>query len=172
VPPPAKKLNEMNLSRISLSLIFLTVLVSALITLSDFGSGSGSESTAAADDSLAAKANATYAAPVATGGLTPAAVADRFDPKPLDMTFTKTLVSDALKVNSAVLGTNSEPSLFPVTQVTNPVISNCDSKNVCTLKATLVNSDADITSVDFSTKVILVSGVFYFYGEPFSPPSL
>jgi hypothetical protein len=151
-----------------LSLIFLTVFVSALITLSDFGS----DSTAAADDSLATKVNAAYAAPVAGSGLTSMAVADRFDAKYLDISFTKTMPPDASKVNAMAPGTNSELPLFPVTQVTNPVISNCDSKNVCTLNATLVNSDADITSVDFSTKVILVSGVFYFYGEPFSPPSL
>jgi len=162
----------MNLSRISLSTILLAVVVTAVITLCDFGIDSGSQSIVAGYDSLANRANATYAAPVAAGGLTSTAAADRFDPKFVDLTFTKSLASDALKANSVALGADSELALIPVTQVTNPVISNCDSKNVCTLNATLVNSDADITSVEFSTKVILVSGVFYFYGEPFSPPSL
>jgi hypothetical protein len=63
-------------------------------------------------------------------------------------------------------------SLFPLAQITSAVISNCDANNVCTLSATLVNSDADTTSVDFSTKVILVAGAFYFYGDQSSTPSI
>jgi hypothetical protein len=157
----------MNLSRTSLTAILLTVVASAVITLTGFGSDSASDSTAAAD-SLATKVNA---ASVAVSGLTSTAVADRVDAEALDLSFTKTIAPDALNANSLILGTNSESSQFPMTQVTNPVISNCDSTKVCTLNATLVNSDVDTTSVDFSTKVILVSGVYYFYGDQFPTPS-
>lgn len=92
------------------------------------------------------------------------AVAVRVNAEHPDMSFTKTILPDAFDANS-------EPTPVPSTQVTNPVISNCDSTKVCTLNATLVNSDVDTTSVDFSTKVILVSGVYYFYGDQFSTPS-
>jgi|GEM_PF-1339666 len=159
----------MNLSRTSLSAILLTVVVSAVIALSGFDSGS--DSTAAADESLATKADAATAAPVASSGLTSTAVADRIVAEHPDMSFTKTIVPDVLDANSVGLATNSELTPVPSTQVTNPVISNCDSTKICTLNATLVNSDVDITSVDFSTKVILVSGVYYFYGDQFSTPS-
>jgi len=160
----------MNLSRISLS----TIVVSALMTLSacgGSGSSSGTSSTAAAD-SFAAKTNAAYAALATVSGLTSKAVADLFDAKYLDMSFTKAIVLDALTANSAALGTTPELSLFPLAQVTNPVISNCDANSVCTLSATLVNSDADITSVDFTTKVKLDSGVIYFYGDQSSTASI
>lgn len=158
----------MNLSRTSLS----TILVSALMTLSACGdSSSGSGSTAAAD-SFATKVSAAYASLATTSGLTSKSVADLFDAKYLDMGFTKDVVLNALKANSDALGTTPELSLFPLAQVTNPVINNCDANNICTLNATLVNSDADITSVDFSTKVKIDSGVIYFYGDQSSTPSI
>jgi len=156
----------MNLSRTSLSAILLTVVVGAVIALSGFDIGS--DSTAAADESLASKADA---APVASSGLTSMAVANRVGAEHPDMSFTKTIAPDALHANSVAPATNSELTPVPSTQVTNPVISNCDSSKVCTLNATLVNSDVETTSVDFSTKVILVSGVYYFYGDQFSTPS-
>ena len=84
----------------------------------------------------------------------------------------QTSVLAVFKANSDALATTPELSLFPLAQVTNPVITFCDGNNVCTLNATLVNSDADITSVDFSTKVIIVSGVVYFYGDQSSTPSI
>jgi len=147
----------MNLSRTSLS----TILVSALMTLSACG---GSDSTSAVD-SFVSKVNAAYAGLATSSGLTSAAVADLFDAKYLDMGSKKTDVLGTLSANSAALATSPELSLFPLAQVTNPVISNCDANSVCTLNATLINSDADTTSVDFSTKVIFVAGVFYFYGD-------
>ena len=162
----------MNFSRISLS----TIVVSALVTFSACGggnsnyvSGNGTETAVA---SFATKVNAAYAALVTGSGLTSTAVADLFDAKYLDMAFNKTSVLDVFKANSVALGTTPELSLFPLAQVTNPVITFCDANNVCTLNATLVNSDADTTSVDFSTKVILVSGVVYFYGDQSSTPSI
>jgi hypothetical protein len=144
-------------------MILLTGVVIAFITLSGFGTGS--DSSAAAGDSLVAKADSAQAAPIAVSGLASTAVADRVDAEHPDMSFTKSIVPDGSKANSVALGSNSELPLFPSTQVINPVISNCDSSKVCTLNATLINSDADTTSVDFSTKVIFVAGVFYFYGD-------
>jgi hypothetical protein len=164
-PLPTEHLN-MNISRTSLS----AIVVSALITLS--GCGGGSYSNTVAADSFAAKVNAAYGALATLSGLTSTAVADLFDAKYLDMSLTKTIVLDALKANAVALGTTPELSLFPLAQITSPVISNCDANNVCTLNATLVNSDADTTSVDFSAKVIIVSGVVYFYGDQSSTPSI
>jgi hypothetical protein len=164
--PLPTELQNMNLSRTSLS----TIVVSALMTLS--GCGGGSYSSAAAADTFATRVNAAYASFATVSGLTSTAVADLFDSKYLDMSFTKTIVLDALKASAAALGTTAELSLFPLAQITSPVISNCDANNVCTLNAILVNSDADTTSVEFSTKVIIVSGVIYFYGDQSSTPSI
>jgi len=161
----------MNFSRISLS----AIVVSALVTLSACGGGASSYVTNGAETaipSFGAKANAAYAALVTGSGLTSTAVAELFHPNYLDMAFNKTSVLDVLKANSVALGTTPELSLFPLVQVTNPVITLCDGNYVCTLNATLVNSDADTTSVDFSTKVIIVSGVMYFYGDQSSTPSI
>ena len=162
----------MNFSRISLP----TIVVSAFMTLSACGGGGSSyvsgNGTETAVASFGTKVNAAYAALVTGSGLTSTAVADLFDAKYLDMAFNKTSVLDVFKANSDALATTPELSLFPLAQVTNPVITFCDGNNVCTLNATLVNSDADTTSVDFSTKVIIVSGVVYFYGDQSSTPSI
>lgn len=162
----------MNLSRLSLS----SIVVSALVTLSACGgggssyvSGNGTETAAA---SFATKVSAAYTSLAASSGLTSAALADLFNANYLDMAFNKTSVLAVFKANSDALATTPELSLFPLAQVTNPVITFCDGNNVCTLNATLVNSDADTTSVDFSTKVIIVSGVVYFYGDQSSTPSI
>ena len=107
-----------------------------------------------------------------SSGLNAKTVADVFDAKYLDMGFTKTNLLEALTVSAVALGTSPELSLFPMAQVSNPKLSNCDANSVCTLDATLVNSDADITSISFSTKVIVVSGVVYLYGDQSSSTSI
>jgi hypothetical protein len=170
-PLPTEHL-YMNLSRLSLS----SIVVSALVTLSacggggsSYASGNGTETAAA---SFATKVSAAYTSLAASSGLTSAALADLFNANYLDMAFNKTSVLAVFKANSDALATTPELSLFPLAQVTNPVITFCDGNNVCTLNATLVNSDADTTSVDFSTKVIIVSGVVYFYGDQSSTPSI
>jgi hypothetical protein len=51
-------------------------------------------------------------------------------------------------------------------------LTGCDTKDICTLTGTLTNSDADITSVEFSTKVLVMSGVAYLYGDQSSNTSI
>lgn len=82
----------MNLSRLSLS----SIVVSALVTLSACGgggssyvSGNGTETAAA---SFATKVSAAYTSLAASSGLTSAALADLFNANYLDMAFNKTSV--------------------------------------------------------------------------------
>lgn len=157
----------MNLQRISLS----TVILSTLLALGACGGGAGDSAQAQAN-AITAKINAGLNALSTSIGLTSNAVTGVFYTNYLDMGFSKTNLTDVLAANSAASGTTPELSLFPLAQVTNPVISSCDANNVCTLNATLVNSDADTTSVDFSTKVIIVDGAIYLYGDQSSTTSI
>ena len=95
-----------------------------------------------------------------------------FNEKFLDGGFTKADIVNSLTANSTALGTNPDLSLFPMATVTNAKLSGCDSNNICTLNGTLTNSDADTTSVEFSTKVLVSLGVVYFYGDQSSTSSI
>lgn len=167
----------MTLHRISSS----TIIFGALLILSACGGGSDESGNLTATtpqnlqeyaDSFTTKINVGLTALGTSSGLNAKTVADVFDAKYLDMGFTKTNLLEALTVSAVALGTSPELSLFPMAQVSNPKLSNCDANSVCTLDATLVNSDADITSISFSTKVIVVSGVVYLYGDQSSSTSI
>jgi hypothetical protein len=105
-------------------------------------------------------------------GLTSKASPNLFDEKFLDGGFTKADLVNSLAANSTALGTNPDLSLFPIAAVTNVKLTGCDTKDICTLTGTLTNSDADTTTVDFSTKVIVLGGVVYFYGDQSSTTSI
>jgi lipopolysaccharide export system protein LptA len=47
-------------------------------------------------------------------------------------------------------------------------IDACDANNVCTLTGTLTNSDADTTSVTFTTQVKITDGKVRLYGDQLS----
>lgn len=157
----------MNLHRISSS----TIVLSALLTLSACGGGS-SGGSGTGFDSLLVFAN-TFASQYSVGlsslntsaGLNSKVVSDLFDAKYLDGGFSKADLSASLAANSTALGTNPELSLFPMAGVTNATLTGCDGNQICTLNATLTNSDVDTTSVDFSAKVVVVNGQVYLYGD-------
>ena len=146
------------------------IVASAVAILSACGGGDGSGDNATT--SFTSKFNAGLSALGASSGLTSMAVAEVFDAKYLDMGFTKTDLLAALSATSQALGTSSELSLFPMAQVTNATLTSCDTNDICTLNATLTNSDVDTTSVDFTTKVKVVSGVVYLYGDQSSTASI
>ncbi len=145
----------------------LVIVASALVILSACGSSGDSE-----PDSLVSKFNALLISLNTSSGLTSASVNNVLDQNYLDMGATRADVLAALSANSQALGTNTELSLFPMAQVSNATLSNCDGNNICTLNATLTNADVDSTTVDFTTKVKLVSGVAYLYGDQSSTASI
>lgn len=145
----------------------LVIVASALVILSACGSSGDSE-----PDSLVSKFNALLISLNTSSGLTSASVNNVMDQNYLDMGATRADVLAALSANSQALGTNTELSLFPMAQVSNATLSNCDGNNICTLNATLTNADVDSTTVDFTTKVKLVSGVAYLYGDQSSTASI
>ena len=146
------------------------IVTSTLMILTACGGGGGSTDTAVT--SFTSKFNAGLSALATSSGLTSMAVADVFDAKHLDMGFAKADLLAALAANSQALGTNPDLSLFPMAQVSNATLTSCDGNDICTLNATLVNSDVDTTSIDFSTKVKVVLGVVYLYGDQSSTASI
>ncbi len=149
----------------------LIIAASGLVILSACGGGS-ENSTTTEPASFVSKYNAVLTALDTPSGLTSPSVAGLFDEKYLDMGFAKTNVLAALSDTSTGLATNPELSLFPMTQVSNAMLTNCDANDICTLNATITNSDADTTSVDFTTKVKVVAGVVYLYGDQSSTASI
>ena len=112
------------------------------------------------------------AALTGAAGLNSNALPSLFADNYKDGGFTKADVVSTLAANSTALPTAPELSLFPMAAITNTAISGCDNNGICTLSGTLTNSDVDTTSVDFSTKVIVVGGVVYFYGDQSSTSSI
>jgi hypothetical protein len=164
----------MNFQRtFSSAFVFSTVLA-----LSACGGGSGGSSSSGFD-SLPALAS-TFASQFTSGlsslnasaGLNSRAVPDLFDARYLDGGFTRADVSASLTANAQALGTSPDLSLFPTAGITNAVLTGCDTNGICTLNATLTNSDAETTTVNFSTRVAIINGQVYLYGDQSSTTSI
>jgi hypothetical protein len=157
----------MNLRRISSS----SIVLSALMTISACGGGGGT-SLDTSTTTFSSQFTSGLSSFNTVAGLNAKAVLDLFAANYLDGGFSKADVSAALAANAQALSDSPELSLFPMAGVTNAIVSGCDSKQICTLNATLTNSDVDTTSVDFSTKVIVVNGQIYLYGDQSSIASI
>ncbi|MBC7499956.1 MAG: hypothetical protein H7315_05605 [Herminiimonas sp.] len=148
----------------------------AVVVVSACGGGSNNPVTVSPSTDTAAlftaKFNAVMSAFGTSSGLTSKAVVDAFDEKYLDMAFAKADVLASLTTTSQAFDTDPTLSLFPMGQVTNASVTSCDANNICTLNATLTNSDVDTTSVDFTTKVKVISGVVYLYGDQSATTSI
>ena len=97
---------------------------------------------------------------------------ESFDTAYLDAGLKKTDLVATVSLNAQTLGTNPELSLFPTSSVSKGTVSNCDANNICTFSGTLTNTDADTTSVDFTTKVKNVNGALYLYGDQSATTSI
>jgi hypothetical protein len=149
-----------------------SLILSAALTVSACGGGESTLNIESAVTEFSAKFTSYLANLTSSAGLNSNTLPNLFDERFLDGGFRKADLVNSLTANASALGTNQELSLFPTATVTNSTLSGCDNNNICTLTGTLTNSDADTTSVDFSTKVIVVSGVVYFYGDQSSTTSL
>jgi archaellin len=148
-----------------------SLILSAVLTLSACGGSSNVDLVAVATE-FSTKFNSAFSELTSSAGVNYKALTNLFDEKFLDGGFTKADLVNSLTATSTASATSPELSLFPMAAVTNSSLSGCDSNNICTLTGTLTNSDADTTSVDFSTKVISVGGVIYFYGDQSSTTSI
>lgn len=127
--------------------------------------GGGSADLAAGGQNMASYLNATLSNLSTWAGLSTPATLENFDVSYLDAGYTRAMLAMDLAANADALQTNPDLSLFPGGTLSNVVIAGCDLKDVCTMKATLTNSDADVTTVDFSTKVVLSKGAFRLLGD-------
>ncbi len=148
-----------------------SIVLSAVLTLSACGGGSTTIDLQAAATEFSAKISSSLSALTTSAGLTSQALLDLFDDKFLDGGFTRADLVNLLGTNSTELATNPELSLFPMATVTNAKVT-CGDTNICTLSGTLTNSDADTTSVEFSTKVLVNTRGVFFYGDQSSTSSI
>ena len=148
-----------------------SIVLSAVLTLSACGGGSTTIDLQAVATEFSTKVSSNLSALTTSAGLKSQALLDLFDDKFLDGGVTKAALVDLLGINSTTLGTNPELSLFPMATVSNAKVT-CGDTNICTLTGTLTNSDADTTSVDFSTKVLVNTRGVFFYGDQSSTSSI
>lgn len=148
-----------------------SLVLSAMLTLIACG-GNNSPSLEDAATDLSTKIGTYLSELTSSAGFNTKNLPNLFAEKFLDGGFTKADLVNSLTANSTALESNPELSLFPIATVTNAKLSGCDSNNICTLNGTLTNSDADTTSVEFSTKVLVSLGVVYFYGDQSSTSSI
>lgn len=83
----------------------------------------------------------------------------------LDAGTNRAQLMDAMGNDAAAIDASAGFSGFPAGTLSDVKISNCDTSNVCTLSGTLTNSDADTTSVPFSTQVVLDNGNYRVLGD-------
>lgn len=100
------------------------------------------------------------------GGLTDAVFLDNYDEAFLDGGYTKAKVRAALAQEAAaLLLLSSQLSSFPAVKLSAVTINGCDAANVCTLTATLTNTDVDTTSVSFTSRLSFSGGKFRLLGD-------
>lgn len=98
-------------------------------------------------------------------GLTSTALADVFDAAYLDSGSSKADVVAALQSEAQAVAVSPDFPSFAQLSLSNVSISNCDATTkICTLTATLTNSDVDTVSVPFTTQVKLSDKV-RLYGD-------
>jgi hypothetical protein len=156
------------------------VLASSLLAvLAACGGGGGDDEVAATPPPAVASPNEAarqakfatdYASGLAAlntyGGLTDPAFLDNFDDAFLDAGYSKAQVRDALSQEAAAqLLFSTQLSSFPAVKLSAVTITGCDAANVCTLNATLSNSDVDTTTVTFATRVVFAGGKFRLLGD-------
>ena len=152
----------------------LTVLFAmSVFTACGGSSGDISSSTATEKtDAFVSQYNSGLSAAGTGAGLTAAAVAESFDAAYLDAGFKKSDLLASLSANAQSINTNPDVSLFPTSNVSNGSVTNCDGNNICTFSGTLTNADADSTAVDFTTKVRVLNGSIYLYGDQSATTSI
>ena len=126
---------------------------------------SGSPSDSAKQAAFATDYGSGLAALNTSGGLTNKAFLDLFDDGFLDAGYTKPQVADNLTQEAVAMSFSKELSSFAAVKLSAVSIKDCDAKNVCTLTATLTNSDADSTAVTFTTRLIFSNGKFRLLGD-------
>ncbi|MDP9899123.1 hypothetical protein [Variovorax ginsengisoli] len=130
------------------------------------GSPAASPNDSARQASFATDYGSGLAALNTYGGLTNAAFVDNFDDTFVDAGYAKAQVREALTQEAAALLLfSTELSSFPAVKLSAVTINGCDSKNVCTLSATLTNTDVDTTSVTFTTRLSFSGGKFRLLGD-------
>lgn len=162
---------------------FRFLLASSLLALLAACGGGGDDNVAATpppttppagaspNDSARQAAFATdYGAGLASlntyGGLTDSTFLDNYDDAFLDAGYSKAQVRDALTQEAAALLLfSTELSSFPAVKLSAVTINGCDAANVCTLTATLTNTDVDTTSVSFTTRLSFTGGKFRLLGD-------
>jgi hypothetical protein len=145
------------------------LIASCLFALSACGgSSSGSSSTTPTSD-FNSNLQTSVSTASTSSGLTSTTTTDLIDTAYKDSGNTKTAQVAYLQAEAAAITANTDLSGFVGYTVSNVQITNCDSNNVCTMTATLTNTDADTTTADITTKVKQgADGKYRLYGDQLS----
>ena len=129
-------------------------------------SGGASNDTSQQAAAFATDYGSGLAALNSYSGLTNTAFLNNFDDTFLDAGYSKPQVRDAMAQEAAaVLLFSTQLSSFPSVKLSAVTITGCNAANVCTLTATLTNTDVDTTAVTFTTQLSYVGGKFRLLGD-------
>ena len=144
------------------------LIASCLFALSACG-GSDSSSPTTPTSDFNSNLQTSVSTAATSAGLTSTTTTDLIDTAYKDSGNTKTSQIAYLQAEAAAITANTDLSGFAGFTVSNIQITNCDANNVCTMTATLTNTDADTTTADITTKVKQgTDGKYRLYGDQLS----
>jgi hypothetical protein len=161
-------MNSRQLSRISFYGLALTLL--AACGGDDDGPASASAGLSSPErlGAFVDRYNAGLGALATATGLADPGFTDLYDERYLDAGQNKQQVRDALAQEAAAQanGSGLPVAVFPAATLADAAVSDCDEASAtCTLTATVVNSDADVTRAPFTTRLRFSDGKFRLYGD-------
>jgi len=143
----------------------IATALTACNSSNDSNDSTSSTPTSASTQSFASAYNDSLAALSSYSGLISTTLVDLFAANFIDAGYAKSQVSANLAQDAVALSISPVLSQFPMVKFTDATITNCSSSNVCTLTATITNTDVDTTSVTFTTQVVFSDGKYRLLGD-------
>jgi hypothetical protein len=145
------------------------LVASLLAALSACGGSDNNSNPTTPTSDFNSNLQTSVATAATSAGLTSATTTDLIDAAYKDSGNTRTSQLAYLQAEATAITANTDLSGFVGYTVSNIQISNCESNNVCTMTATLTNTDADTTTADITTKVKQgTDGKYRLYGDQLS----
>jgi len=143
-------------------------LLSLLTACGGDSSTSTSTGTAPTTEQVAAftsSYNSGLAGLKSFSGLTSTSFVDLFDDAFLDAGYTKQALKDSLAQDSIAASISADLDLAPTAALSGVTVTNCDTNGICTLTATVTNSDVDTTTLTYSTQVKFSNSKVRLFGD-------
>ncbi len=148
-----------------------TVICGTVVLITACGGGGGPDTITLLQTKFVNAVSASFQSLAGFKALTSTSFQDLFDSGYLDSSITKTTAA-ANFTQDQTASASADWSAFPFAALSNVAVTNCNAAQVCTMTGTLTNTDADSTTIDFSTLVkIGTDGQMRFYGDQSSSAS-